>query len=213
VSFLSVLGNIGKAALPFIPGIGPVASAALNVAGKVAAGASQQRAQDRGAQAEYDALRVPLQNSQQLQYAQARLGADRSRMGQIAGADMLGNFKAPTDPRAAKFQNNGQLSGGQIDPATIAMMRQRAMSALDSGSDIPQMQQLPTKPGGGATGMDSFLNALSLGSTALGGLREAGLFGNDGGRQSSMGAPAKVAQGIFDHQPEEPWWSPLRRGN
>jgi hypothetical protein len=227
MGFWSTLGKIGGiagpiAAAPFTGGgsllgllgaSAPVASAigaGLGVAGKLASGASQQRAQDRGAQAEYDALRVPLQNSQQLQHAQARLGADRSRMGQIAGADMLGNFTAPTDPRAAKFQNNGQLSGGQIDPATIAMMRQRAMSALDSGSDIPQMQQLPTKPGGGATGMDSFLNALSLGSTALGGLRESGILNRQPQAVTRPGSP--VGQVVFPNE-QEPWWSPLRRGN
>ena len=215
MSFLSVLGKIGKVALPFIPGVGPVASAALDAAGTLAGGASKQRAADRGAQAEYDALRVPLANSQALQYAQAKRQAEADRLRQIGGADMLQNFHTPTDPRAQKFLGaNGQLPGGQISPETLALMRERSMRALQNGSDVPEMQALPAKPGGGPTGMDSFLNALNLGGTVVGGLREAGLIGGgDGGRQASVTAPADLAASIFKQRPEDdvPPWSPLSR--
>lgn len=209
MSFLSVLGKIGKAALPFIPGVGPVASAALNAAGTIAGGASRQRAQDRGAQAEYDVSRVPVQNAQALQYANARMGADQARMRQIGSADMLGNSRPPTDPRA-------RLSGaGYMNPETIAMMRERAMKALESGSDVPQLQTMPDRPGGGGTKTDSFLNALSMAGTGVGALREAGVFGgNDGGRGVSVNAPADLEASIYGARDEDaPWWSPLRRGN
>src|SRR5688572_9559974 len=138
MSFLSVLGKIGKYAGLGAAGLATGGAAwipmAASIAGDLAKGASKQRAEDRGAQAEYDGLRVPIQNSQALQYAQARQGADRSRMGQIAGADMLGNFQPSSDPRAQKLQHNGQLRGGQINPETVQMMRARALQALESGS-------------------------------------------------------------------------------
>lgn len=217
MSFLSVLGKIGKFALPFVPGIGPVASAALDIGGKVAGGMSKQRAEDRGAQGEYDAMRVPIENSQAMQHAQMRRQAEADRLRQISGAEMLQNFKGPTDPRAQKYLGaGGQLSGGQISPETLAMMRERSMNALQSGSDVPQLQTMPQKPGGGATGMDSFLNALSMGGTALGALRESGVLrGDDGGQQTSVNAPGDLSASIFRNRPEEdaPWWSPLRRGN
>lgn len=172
MSFLSVLGKIGKFALPFIPGVGPVASkvldgvtTGLSVAGDLAGGAANQRAQDRGAQAEYDILRSQLENNrisnanqQTMQHNQDRLGAERSRMGQIAGADMLGSSKPPTDPRA-------RLSGaGYMSPETIAMMRERAMQALQSGSDVPELQRsAPTPQMPQGAGLDSFLRALQMG--------------------------------------------------
>lgn len=232
MGFWSTLGKIGGivgpiAAAPFTggtsllgllgasPGVAAAIGTGAGIAGRLASGASKQRAEDRGAQAEYDSLRIPLENQVGLNYANARRQAERERLGQVASADMLGNFKAPTDPRAQKFLNNGQLSGGQMNPETIALMRERAMKALQSGSDVPQMQTMPAKPGGGATGMDSFLNALSMGGTAAGALREAGIFGNDGGRQSSVNAPRDLEASIYGaHEDEDvPWWSPLRRGN
>ena len=47
MSFLSVLGNIGKAAVGFIPGIGPTASKILSGVGSVASGAAAGSAQQR----------------------------------------------------------------------------------------------------------------------------------------------------------------------
>jgi len=167
-SFLGALGG-SKAALL---GLG------LSTAGKLAGGAADQRSQDRGAQAEYDLTRhgmeqqrIGTQNSQALQYATAKTGAEQNRMRQVASADMLGSMKTPTDPRA-RFDN-----GGRMSPETIAIMRDRAMTALESGSDVPTMQQTeatPQMPEG--SGMDSFLNALRMGSTAVGALQESGLF-------------------------------------
>lgn len=210
MSFLSVLGKIGKFALPFVPGVGPIADKVIDgvqVAGQMAGGAANQRSQDRGAQAEYDGMRVPLQNAQQLQYAQARQGADQNRMRQIGSADMLGSMKKPTDPRAIMG------GGGEIDPETIAMMRERAMSALKSGSDVPQMQQLPAEPGGGATGMDSFLRTLSGVGTGLGALQESGLFQPRQPQQSStlpnqgggVQLPSMPQVGAIPED-ERPWW-------
>lgn len=230
MSFWSTLGKIALpvgaiAAAPFsggsslltMLGMGAktagLIGAGLGTAGAVAGGMSKQRAEDRGAQADYDAMRVPIQNSQSLQYAQAKRQAEADRLRQIGGAEMLQGFKAPTDPRAQKYTNNGQLMGGQISPETLAMMRDRSMNALNSGSDVPQMQAMPAKPGGGATGMDSFLNALSMGGTTLGVLRESGLLNGDGGRSSSVNAPADLASSIFKKKPEDdvPAWSPLAR--
>jgi hypothetical protein len=141
--------------------------AAAQMGGRLTGAAGAQRSEDRGAQAEYDVARVPTQNAQALQYANARTNADMNRTRQIGSADMLSNFKAPTDPRAQKFLNNGQLSGGQMNPETISMMRDRAMKALESGSDVPQMQTIPDQPGGGPTRTDSLLRTLGMAGTAL----------------------------------------------
>lgn len=233
---MGILSTLGKIALP----IGAVAAApftgggslltmlgmgaktagligaGLGAAGTIAGGMSKQRAEDRGAQGEYDSLRVPIENSQAMQHAQMKRQAEADRLRQIGGADMLSNFTTPTDPRAQKFLGaNGQLPGGQINPETLQLMRSRATTALNSGSDVPTLQQMPAKPGGGATGMDSLLNALSMGGTAVGVLREAGVLGgNDGGRAASVNAPADLSASIFNRDDEDaPWWSPLRRGN
>ena len=183
MSFLSVLGKIGKFALPFIPGVGPVADKVIGgvmdgigIAGDIAGGAANSRAQDRGARAEYDLLRQQIENnrigdanSQGLAYATARRGAETDRLRQIGGADMLANSKPPTDPRA-------RLSGaGYMNPETIALMRERAMQALQSGSDVPEMQRTmptPTMPQG--TGMDSFLRVLQASGMGANALREFG---------------------------------------
>lgn len=212
----------GAAAVPFTGGtsllttlgIGAKTAAAIGagagIAGKIAGGASNQRAQDRGAQAEYDVSRVPIQNQQALQFADAKRKAEADRMRQIGGADMLANFKPSSDPRAAKFQNNGQLSGGQMNPETIAMIRARAMQALESGSDVPQMQTMPDKPGGGGTKTDSFLNALTMAGTGLGALRESGVLG--GGQQQppteqggAINLPNIPGVGAVPED-ERPWW-------
>lgn len=146
--------------------------------GRVADGVSRQRAEDRGAQAEYDVSRVPVANAQAMQHAQMKRQAEADRLRQISGADMLQNFQTPTDPRAQKFMGaNGQLPGGQINPETLKLMRERSMKALESGSDVPQLQTMPDRPGGGPTGTDTLLGALNNSRTALGSLREAGIFG------------------------------------
>lgn len=189
----------------------------IDAFGRMAGGAADQRAEDRGAQAEYDIARVPVENAQALQFAQAKRQAEADRFRQIGGMDMLQNFKTPTDPRAQKFLGpNGQLPGGQINPDTMAMMRERSMKALESGSDVPTRQAMPNQPGGGPTGTDSFLRTLRLAGDGLGTLREAGLMGGgDGGRQTSVNAPADLSASIFRNQDDDaPWWSPLaRRGN
>jgi hypothetical protein len=220
MSFLSVLGKIGKFALPFIPGVGPVADKVVNgvvsgldIAGDLAGGAANQRAADRGAQAEHDLVRQRLEqervgqaNTQTMQNSQNRLGAEKARMGQIASADMLGSSKPPTDPRA-------RLSGaGYMSPETIAMMRERAMSALQSGSDTPQLQgtgPTPTMPQGG--GMDTFLRTLQGVGTGLGALQQSGILGQGDGKQAAVNAPADLEAIIFGNRDED---DPLlRRGN
>lgn len=233
MGFWSTLGKIGSiagplVAAPFTGGTSllgllgasaPVASAigaGLGAAGRLASGASAQRAQDRGARTEFDLYnnaaynrdmqsRTGQQNEQALLYAKARQDAERNRLRQIGSADMLGSSRPPTDSRAV-------LSGaGYMSPETIALMRDRAMKALESGSDVPELAQMPAyretqmaQPGK----MDSFLSALSMGGTAAGALREAGLLG--GGQSapvSQMGQvnlpPTPVGQLDDD---DRPWW-------
>lgn len=181
----------GAAAVPFTGGtsllttlgLGAKTAAAIgagaNVAGRLAGGASRQRAEDRGAQADYNLLRQQVENQRigsanndALAFAKDRRAAEMDRIRQLGSVDMLSNMKAPTDPRAAKFANSGQMS-----PEHLALIRERAMKALESGSDVPQLQTsgpTPDMPQGTRT--DSFLNALNLGSTALGALNESGIF-------------------------------------
>lgn len=182
----------------------------IDAFGRIAGGAADQRAEDRGAQAEYDLARVPIHNAQNLQFSNARLDADRRRMREIGSADMLTNLKPPTDPRA-KFGN-----AGGVNPETIAMMRERATKALDSGSDVPELQTVPNQPGGGPTRTDSLLRTLDLVGSGVRTVNDlGGLSGNDGGRSTSVNAPADLEAGIFRQQEQDiPWWSPLgRRAN
>lgn len=198
-------------AIPFLPFLIKAAPTIVSMVGKLAGGASKQRAEDRGAQGEYDAMRVPIANAQNLQYADARRAAERQRMREIMGSTMLSAQKPPSDPRAQKFD-----TGGRLDEDAIEMVRSRAHKALQTGSDVPQIQTMPDKPGGGPTGMDRFLNILNMAGTAVGGLREAGIMGNDYGRTSSVNAPADLEASIYGTQQQDdvPWWSPLaRRGN
>jgi hypothetical protein len=164
----SLLGMLGASA-PVAGAIG----AGLGVAGQLAGGAANQRAQDRGAQAEYDGLRIPIENQVGLNYANSRRAAESDRLRQLGGTDMLSNFSTPTDPRAQKFLGQGgALPGGAINPETLALIRERASKALATGSDVPPMQRLPQEPGGGATTTDSVLRALQMGGTALGAYEE-----------------------------------------
>lgn len=224
MGFWSTLGKIalpavGIAAAPFTGGssllttlgLGSKAAtligAGAGIAGQLAGGAAKQRAADRGAQAEYDAARIPISNAQAMQHANLKRDAETARMRQLFGADMLSNSKPPTDPRT-------KLSGaGYANPETVALMRSRAMQALQSGSDVPTLQTMPEKPGGGATGMDSFLNALNIGSTALGGLQQAGLLGGSTPQIERVGSINELPSVLPPGQEEIPWWSPMRRGN
>lgn len=99
----------------------------INAAGRLASGASDQRAEDRGAQAAYNV------NS-----AYPRMLSERMRTQQLIGADLSENFHRTTDPRATKYQTDGP-SG--INPETLALIRSRAQAALQSGSDVPAMPQ------------------------------------------------------------------------
>ena len=213
MSFWKTLGKIAGiaapiAAAPFTGGtsllgmLGAGAKTAgligtgLGVAGKLAGGAANQRAQDRGAQAEYNWARIPIQNSQALQQSKDRLSADQARMRQIGSADMLGSMKPPTDPRARLG------GGGQMSPETLQMMRARAMNALESGSDVPQMQTMPNQPGGGATGMDSFLRTLQMAGTGLGAMQESGLFRPPAPQEPQMGS---LEDFLKKHAPRQEW--------
>lgn len=154
MSFLSTLANIGKFGLNLIPGLGAI--------GKVAGGISQGRAQGRVQEAGINAAADAQRNTDLLRQAQMRILADRQRTGQLAGADLSGSMHAPTDPRAQKF-----LTGGGLSPETLQLIRSRAMGALQSGSDVPSLQNTPLPHAGK---LDSILNVLSLGGTVTGAL-------------------------------------------
>lgn len=196
MSFWSKLGKIAGFAAPLVAapftggasllgtlGMGAktagLIGAGLGAAGQLAGGAANQRSADRASQAEWDMIRAQMenqrignQNTQALQFATARRGAETDRLKQLGSVDMLSQSKPPSDPRAV-------LSGaGYMSPDHLAMIRERAMKALESGSDVPELQQTAALPAQlpQGTGTDSFLKALSMGSTALGALNEAGVF-------------------------------------
>lgn len=153
-SLLTTLGLGAKAA----QGIG----AGLGAAGRIAGGISSGRAKGRADEATLESLLASRNNQTQLERSRLALGAQGQRQGQLVGADLLGSMHAPTDPRAMKF-----ASGSSVSPETIAGIRSRATNALNTGSDVPQLQT-PQVPQAGKA--DSFLNALSYGGTALGAL-------------------------------------------
>lgn len=198
----SLLGMLGMGAKT-----AGMIGAGLGTAGRLASGASAQRAQDRGAQADYNLLRqqvenqrVGNENTNAMALARDRRSAEADRLRQLGSVDMLSGMKPPTDPRA-RFD-----TGGRMSPEHLAMVRERAMKALESGSDVPQLQTsgpTPTMPRG--TGTDSFLNALSMGGTVLGGMREAGLFG--GSQPAPGGVDLDKISGVGRvAEDERPWW-------
>jgi len=212
MSFLSVLGKIGKLALPFIAGVGPIADKVIDgidIAGQMAGGAARNRAADRGAQGEYDLMRTQTQNRAALENAAAQMQAEGTRRGQLVGLDRTANYKSSADPRAVKF--GGEQHGSAVSPETQALMRERTMKALQTGSDTPTLQTMPAKPGGGATGMDTFLRTLQGVGTGLGALQQSGILGQGDGKQAAVNAPADLEAIIFGNRDEE---DPLlRRGN
>lgn len=163
----------------------PLLQMAAPFIGKLLGNRSKQKAEDRGARTEFDLFnnmnynramqdRAGQANQQALQFADARQGAESARMRQLGSVDMLSGMKPPTDPRA-RFD-----TGGRMSPEHLALVRERAMKALESGSDVPQMQTMPAyretqmaQPSKG----DRVLDMLGMGANLWGGLKEAGLFG------------------------------------
>jgi hypothetical protein len=147
--------------------------------GRVARGAADQRAYDRAAQADYDltkaqydANNTQTHNTQALQYANARTGAERTRFRELMGNDALASLRPPSDPRAVRYGN-----GPRISPETLQMARARTLKALEDDSDVPQLREvgpMPNMPQG--TKADSFLNALNWGGNAFRTLRDFGVF-------------------------------------
>lgn len=134
----------------------------IGAAGKVAGGISQGRAAGRVQEAGVTQRADEARNAALLRQAQLKMLAERQRTGQLAGADLSSSMHAPTDPRISKY-----VTGGGLSPETIQMIRSRATNALQSGSDVPALQNTPL-PQAGRT--DSILNALSLGGTVTGAL-------------------------------------------
>ena len=168
----SLLGTLGLGA-----GAAQAIKTGLGVAGNLAKGASAQRAEDRGAQTEYN-----LSNDQnRLNYAQFNQGDAQRQMRQRLSADLLGNTQDPMDPRAAKFG-----SSSRVNPDTIAALRQQGMT--------PRTMTTSAQPK--PTGTDSFLNTLGLAGTTLGGLQQSGLLNRQPPREQAVGADQLNTAGL-----------------
>lgn len=185
MSFLSKLAKWGPmiagiAATPFTGGtsllgtLGIGAKAATGIAGaagalgKVAGGVSAGKAKGRADEATLEGQLADRYNQNALANSKQKLQANTQRRGQLAGVDLSSHLNPLTDPRASKF---GQPSG--LSPETLSALKSQTMHAMSSGSDVPQLRD-PAVPQAGKT--DSILNALSLGGTVAGGLKEAGVF-------------------------------------
>lgn len=145
-SLLGMLGMGSKAA--------GMIGAGLGAAGRMAGGAANQRAADRGAQAEFGLLN----DRNRLDYAQFNRQAGNDSNRQLMAADRLSSRRAPTDPRAQPY-----LSGASVSPETIARIRQQATAPR-------QPMQVSGMPQPGRA--DSALNALSMGGSMAGLLQE-----------------------------------------
>lgn len=153
----SLLGLLGASA-PVAGAIG----AGLGAAGTIAGGMSQGRATGRANEASLQSQLAERQNQTALDAARLKLSADSKRTGQLVGADLSQNWQPIQDPRMQKFGTPQGLS-----PDLLNQIRTRAQSALNTGSDVPAMQT-PTVPQ--ANGLDSLLNALSVGGSLAGAL-------------------------------------------
>lgn len=172
MGFLSILGNLGKAAL----GIG----------GSLGAGAAASKG-GRMADADLQARMDALNNRTALDAKQFNMGTGAARLGQVQRADFAANMKdAPMtgDPRIDKF------AGGGLRPSTFGPdsrtaaneMKRQALSALMSGSDqfTPTVSAIP-KAGmlekiGGIAGL---AHGIAGGTGLLDALGRPRLFGQD----------------------------------
>lgn len=129
--------TVGGSALGTL-GAGSRISQALQLGGRLAGGASDQRSADRASQANYNV------------YAdRARLDAESQKLHRLTGADLIQGWQPPTDPRAQKFLTTANT----ISPETLAAMR-----------DTSRLQPSPYPQAGKG---DKALNALDWAGTGL----------------------------------------------
>lgn len=103
MGFLSVLGNIAKTAVGFVPGVGPIASAAINAGIDVAGGAVGARASGKASKQQQEAVQRGITG--------IRAGASRA---QDIGRDYLKGI----DERNAPYATAGAQSTSQLSKLT-----------------------------------------------------------------------------------------------
>lgn len=175
MGFLSVLGNIGKAALGFIPG-GSIAAKALDAAGKigeVAGSKAKGSAEGRLAEAEFGLKRDALG----MQHANANIAADSTRARQAMLLSLLGGMQdAQITPPAHIAERMPQITGGfkpsaiQGREEIVAAMRPRIMEALLSGQHMPGLTPVPK-----ASGLDKALSGIGTIGAFAGALGQNGI--------------------------------------
>ena len=198
----SVLGKIGKAVVPFIPGVGPIASAALGAVEGIASGASKGRAAGRVAEAGVagDQDRLRLQAAQALEQAlQGRAGLDLQRRrfqlqapGQRGRTSVQGDVLANAQdarvggPITRTRGRMPQISGG-LRPSLMSgvtrqlgseLSRQALLSQMagDQFESMPPPSMPAVTPLPQAGGFDKFLNILGGVGAGVGALDQSGLF-------------------------------------
>ena len=154
MGFWGTLGKIGAGiAAPFTGGASLAAIPAIDAAGQLLGGGASAAKAGRMDEAQLQALINQGNNRAQLDAGQFNAGQEGSLIRRALSAQMLGDMKRPTDPRA-------KFGGGEVSPVLqqlLARYGQGAQDQLSSGSFKvnPQMSGIPKsglmeKIGGGA---------------------------------------------------------------
>lgn len=193
MSFLSTLGNIGKAAVGFIPGVGPALSGALGAIGSVAGGAAQGAAEGRRAdsaamtQAQLanlvgsrDAFSAALAG-QQFNSSEQDRAYRRMVLQNLLGGVQDASISRPAGSTIPTFGISGGLRPSALGDRSnlIAELGKATMTAPEYAG--PKPLELP-KPGLG----EKILGGVGLGGSILGAL---GSLGKLGGNKQPPGGP------------------------
>lgn len=168
MGFWSTLGNIGKAALGFVPG-GSIAAKALDAAGNigdVAGNIAKGKGEGRLQEAQYGLQRDRLA----MDNARANIDADSTRARQAMLLSLLGGMQdAQVTPPAHIAERMPTMSGGLKPSAMqgreeiVAAMRPRIMQALLTGQHMPGLTPTPQ-----AGTFDKILSGVGTAGSLLG---------------------------------------------
>jgi len=156
MGFWGTLGKIGAGiAAPFTGGASLAAIPAIDAIGGALGGGASAAKEGRLSEAQLQALINAQNNRAQVDAANFNAGQEGSLIRRALAAQMIGDLKRPTDPRA-------RFGGGEVSPVLqqlLARYGQGAQDQLASGSFrvSPQMSGIP-KSGllekiGGAAGI------------------------------------------------------------
>lgn len=214
MGLLGALGKIGKGMLKVgsflpIPGANYMGKAAdaLDAVGDVAGAGAKAQQNDRMSEAQLQTRMNEGNNRAALEAGTFNAGREGSLIRRALAARMMGDLKAPTDPRA-------RFGGGvsNMSPDTLAAMQKYgAMADADVMSGgyklTPTMSSIPTS---GA--MEKILGGVGTGAGILSALRKIGGGGRPSAQQVGGGMGGSTGAPNLPYQPLPRELPPLPAG-